>query len=195
MAGARLQQPAVRRRDALQGDACCACCACYGVPPLLLAMNTSRLLAARINAWWYCRNLPAEIVPPRQRNLVYAFDRCFEGGWCWEGRQGGQMLADATAATGSREAARQRLGGALNPPLLWCAGAIAACAAPLVGLLAERVFGFTGSGTGGGAGRPAAASMRPIQQAPCSMAHAFTVDADPAGRPLCSEPRPGAGPG
>ena len=24
---------------------------------------------------------PAEIVPPAQRNLVYAFDRCFEGGW------------------------------------------------------------------------------------------------------------------
>ncbi|EFN50878.1 hypothetical protein CHLNCDRAFT_141677 [Chlorella variabilis] len=46
----------------------------------------------------------AEIVPPHQRNLVYAFDRCFEG-------------------------------------------AIAACAAPLVGVLAERIFGFSGTGT------------------------------------------------
>ena len=41
----------------------------------------------------------AEIVPPHLRNMIYAFDRCFEG-------------------------------------------AIAACAAPLVGLLAEKVFGF-----------------------------------------------------
>ena len=42
----------------------------------------------------------AEIVPPHLRNMVYAFDRSFEG-------------------------------------------AIAACGAPLVGILAERVFGFT----------------------------------------------------
>ena len=42
----------------------------------------------------------AEIVPPHLRNMIYAFDRCFEG-------------------------------------------AIAACAAPLVGILAERMFGFT----------------------------------------------------
>ena len=41
----------------------------------------------------------AEIVPPHLRNMIYAFDRCFEG-------------------------------------------AIAACAAPLVGVLAEKVFGF-----------------------------------------------------
>ena len=41
----------------------------------------------------------AEIVPPHLRNMIYAFDRCFEG-------------------------------------------AIAACAAPLVGVLAEAVFGF-----------------------------------------------------
>ena len=47
-------------------------------------------------------NIPifAEIVPPLLRNLIYAFDRCFEG-------------------------------------------AIAACAAPLVGVLAEKMFGFT----------------------------------------------------
>ena len=42
----------------------------------------------------------AEIVPPHMRNIIFAFDRCFEG-------------------------------------------AIAACAAPLVGTLAERQFGFT----------------------------------------------------
>jgi len=53
-----------------------------------------------------CCNNPvfAEIVPPRQRNLVYAFDRCFEG-------------------------------------------AIAAFATPLVGILAERMFGFSGTST------------------------------------------------
>lgn len=44
----------------------------------------------------------AEIVPAEHRNLVYAFDRCFEG-------------------------------------------AVAAFAAPLVGVLAEKWFGFTGS--------------------------------------------------
>ncbi|BDA50407.1 hypothetical protein COCOBI_16-0830 [Coccomyxa sp. Obi] len=44
----------------------------------------------------------AEIVPPELRNMIYAFDRSFEG-------------------------------------------AIAACGAPLVGILAERVFGFKGA--------------------------------------------------
>ena len=42
----------------------------------------------------------ADIVPPHMRNLVFAFDRCFEG-------------------------------------------AVAACAAPLVGMLAEKRFGFS----------------------------------------------------
>lgn len=46
----------------------------------------------------------AEIVPAAQRNLVYAFDRCFEG-------------------------------------------AVAAFAAPLVGLLAEKWYGFSGAST------------------------------------------------
>ncbi|KAI3436365.1 hypothetical protein D9Q98_002418 [Chlorella vulgaris] len=65
------------------------------------------LVFALLKAWPApaCNNpMFAEIVPPHQRNLVYAFDRCFEG-------------------------------------------AIAACAAPFVGLLAERLFGFSGSGT------------------------------------------------
>ncbi|KAL0055016.1 hypothetical protein WJX82_005813 [Trebouxia sp. C0006] len=44
----------------------------------------------------------ADIVPPHMRNLVFAFDRCFEG-------------------------------------------AVAACAAPLVGMLAEKRFGFKGT--------------------------------------------------
>eukprot|EP00887_Chlorella_sp_A99_P007278 scaffold2.g7278.t1 len=53
-----------------------------------------------------CTNNPifAEIVPVRQRNLVYSFDRCFEG-------------------------------------------AIAAFSVPLVGLLAQRWFGFAGTST------------------------------------------------
>lgn len=64
------------------------------------------LAFALLKAWPApaCNNpMFAEIVPAKQRNLVYAFDRCFEG-------------------------------------------AIAACAAPLVGVLAERIFGYSGSG-------------------------------------------------
>ena len=53
-----------------------------------------------------CANNPifAEIVPPSHRNLVYSFDRCFEG-------------------------------------------AVAAFATPLVGLMSERIFGFSGTST------------------------------------------------
>ncbi|CAL8464837.1 g4372 [Coccomyxa elongata] len=56
-----------------------------------------------------CCNNPifAEIVPAHMRNMVYAFDRCFEG-------------------------------------------ALAACAAPLVGKLAEKMFGFSGAATRSG---------------------------------------------
>lgn len=37
----------------------------------------------------------------------------------------------------------------LHPtPCPFWAGAVAACAAPLVGVLSERVFGFSGRGTG-----------------------------------------------
>jgi hypothetical protein len=55
-----------------------------------------------------CNNpLFAEIVPEKQRTLVYAFDRCFET-------------------------------------------ALAACTAPLVGLVGERVFGFDGAATPSG---------------------------------------------
>lgn len=76
--------------------------------PSTVALYAAVLLTfALLKAWPApaCNNpVFAEIVPPRQRNLVYAFDRCFEG-------------------------------------------AIAACAAPLVGVLAERLFGFSGSGT------------------------------------------------
>ncbi|KAL6782703.1 hypothetical protein ACKKBG_A07800 [Auxenochlorella protothecoides x Auxenochlorella symbiontica] len=65
------------------------------------------LLFAMLTAWpGPCCNNPvfAEIVPAAQRNLVYAFDRCFEG-------------------------------------------AVAAFAAPLVGLLAEKWYGFSGAST------------------------------------------------
>lgn len=52
-----------------------------------------------------CNNpLFAEIVPEKQRTLVYAFDRCFET-------------------------------------------ALAACTAPLVGLVGEKIFGFNGAAT------------------------------------------------
>ncbi|EFN51219.1 hypothetical protein CHLNCDRAFT_141208 [Chlorella variabilis] len=60
---------------------------------------------ALLTAWPApCCNNPAfaEIVPAAQRNLIYAFDRCFEG-------------------------------------------AMAACSAPLVGMLAEDWFGFRGT--------------------------------------------------
>lgn len=51
----------------------------------------------------------------------------------------------------------------LSPP----AGAIAACAAPLVGLMAERLFGFSGSGTGAPAA-PLPASASPPLCAMCA---------------------------
>jgi len=55
-----------------------------------------------------CNNpLFAEIVPEKQRTLVYAFDRCFET-------------------------------------------ALAACTAPLVGLVGEKIFGFNGAATPAG---------------------------------------------
>ena len=60
---------------------------------------------ALLTAWPApCANNPifAEIVPPSQRNLVYSFDRCFEG-------------------------------------------AVAAFATPLVGLMSEKMFGFSGT--------------------------------------------------
>lgn len=61
----------------------------------LVAMNSLGTWAAPA-----CNNPAfAEIVPPHMRNIVFAFDRCFEG-------------------------------------------AVAACAAPLVGALAEKRFGF-----------------------------------------------------
>jgi hypothetical protein len=69
--------------------------ATYGL--LLVTMGTLKVWAAPA-----CNNpIFAEIVPPHMRNMIYAFDRCFEG-------------------------------------------AIAACAAPLVGVLAEHMFGFQG---------------------------------------------------
>ena len=63
---------------------------------ILVTMGVLKVWAAPA-----CNNpVFAEIVPPHLRNLIYAFDRCFEG-------------------------------------------ALAACATPFVGLLAESVFGFT----------------------------------------------------
>ena len=63
---------------------------------ILITMGVLKVWAAPA-----CNNpVFAEIVPPHLRNMIYAFDRCFEG-------------------------------------------AVAACATPFVGLLAERIFGFT----------------------------------------------------
>ncbi|KAL0030933.1 hypothetical protein WJX79_002316 [Trebouxia sp. C0005] len=64
----------------------------------------------------------AEIVPPHLRNMIYAFDRCFEG-------------------------------------------AIAACAAPLVGMLAEKMFGFTGTAARSGDATVDAAKARALGNA------------------------------
>ena len=72
--------------------------------PATVALYGLILVTAGVLKVWAapaCNNpIFAEIVPPHMRNLVYAFDRCFEG-------------------------------------------AIAACATPIVGILAQTVFGFT----------------------------------------------------
>lgn len=81
-------------------------------------------------------------MPPGQRNLVYAFDRCFEVGSC--------------SLQKHRRLPIRRYGDCACLFLLLTAcclkaplqGAVAACASPLVGALAERIFGFSGSGTG-----------------------------------------------
>lgn len=68
--------------------------ALYGA--ILVTMGLLKVWAAPA-----CNNpVFAEIVPPHMRNMIYAFDRCFEG-------------------------------------------AVAACATPFVGMLAQRMFGFT----------------------------------------------------
>ncbi|KAL3131696.1 hypothetical protein ABBQ38_007988 [Trebouxia sp. C0009 RCD-2024] len=72
--------------------------ALYGA--ILVTMGLLKVWAAPA-----CNNpVFAEIVPPHMRNMIYAFDRCFEG-------------------------------------------AVAACATPFVGMLAQRMFGFTGKAT------------------------------------------------
>jgi hypothetical protein len=53
--------------------------------------------------------------------------------------------------------------------MLCPAGAIAACAAPLVGLLAERLFGFSGSGTGAQSYRAASARLQLCCRADCAV--------------------------
>jgi hypothetical protein len=115
---------------------CCASCLCLKAAVTLI--------------------LRAEIVPAHQRNLVYAFDRCLEGG-CMMCRitvvHGSAVLLSASelsmAASGRHTAPEAES--------LWYvheAGGLAACAAPLVGLLAQKVFGFSGAGTGAPADTP-----------------------------------------
>ncbi|PSC76181.1 MFS general substrate transporter [Micractinium conductrix] len=75
-----------------------------GTPGTVWLYRATIAAFALLTAWPApCCNNPAfaEIVPPAQRNLIYAFDRCFEG-------------------------------------------AMAAASAPLVGVLAEKWFGFSG---------------------------------------------------
>lgn len=76
--------------------------------PATVAIYAAAILAFAVLTAWPapCANNPifAEIVPVSQRNLVYSFDRCFEG-------------------------------------------AIAAFATPLVGILSERLYGFSGAST------------------------------------------------
>ena len=72
--------------------------------PGTVALHACALVAMNCLGTWAapaCNNPAfAEIVPPHMRNMIFAFDRCFEG-------------------------------------------AVAACAAPLVGILAQKRFGFT----------------------------------------------------
>ena len=54
-----------------------------GEAPTVWLYGAVIALFALLTAWPApCCNNPAfaEIVPPAQRNLIYAFDRCFEGG-------------------------------------------------------------------------------------------------------------------
>lgn len=86
----------------------CLCLGLQGLPqngqPATVVLYGCILITMGVLKVWAapaCNNpVFAEIVPPHLRNLIYAFDRCFEG-------------------------------------------AVAACATPFVGLLAERIFGFT----------------------------------------------------
>eukprot|EP00887_Chlorella_sp_A99_P001734 scaffold8.g1734.t1 len=99
-------------------------------------------MAPSSSRWCGCNNsaMFAELVPEQLRSTIFAYDRSFEGGR----RLVLSFLSffpfnDAS----SFNAFERRL------PALACdrsfEGAIAACGAPLVGLTAERLFGFRGA--------------------------------------------------
>ncbi|KAL3131568.1 hypothetical protein ABBQ38_007869 [Trebouxia sp. C0009 RCD-2024] len=98
--------------------------------PGTVAMYACALVAMNSLGTWAapaCNNPAfAEIVPPHMRNLIFAFDRCFEG-------------------------------------------AMAACAAPLVGALAEKRFGFKGTAARSGDSAVDVAKARALGSAlvPC----------------------------
>lgn len=148
LARARLQQPHVCRRvSALRRRVVLLRC-----PPRSLhslALHAAMAEPPPSLAPGPCH---AEIVPPHQRNLVYAFDRCFEGAWAAQcvGGSAAAGPSPAAAACVTRVCASRnaQLPDGAPPRRRRCAGAIAACAAPLVGVLAERIFGFSGTGTG-----------------------------------------------
>ena len=75
-----------------------------GEAPTVWLYGAVIALFALLTAWPApCCNNPAfaEIVPPAQRNLIYAFDRCFEGGWVWwVGGWAGWLLALAATPGG-----------------------------------------------------------------------------------------------
>lgn len=99
-ASARFTQQQLSRRAHLPGSAASTgpllCLALQGLPrdgqPSTVATYAAVLLSfALLKAWPApAFNNPAfaEVVPARQRSLVYAFDRCFEG----ERGQGGGVL-------------------------------------------------------------------------------------------------------
>ncbi len=78
----------------------------------------------------------AEIVPESQRSTVYAFDRSFEVRICI--RLHSLRPAQECSDVLSRESCGFTWMG------MSAQGAIGACGAPLVGIVAERVFGFKG---------------------------------------------------
>lgn len=142
-----------------------------GRPSTVAAYAAVLLSFALLKAWPApAFNNPAfaEVVPPRQRSLVYAFDRCFEGeagqavdccGCCCffspptsrfaqplncGSRHTHSVLTSVKGPVKGSVKAAHAVPGRPLP----CAGAVAACSAPLVGKLAERIFGFSGAGTG-----------------------------------------------
>lgn len=112
-------------------------------------------------SWCGCNNsaLMAELVPEQQRTAIFAFDRSFEvrAAAACRSHQQPSLRAEAGSAASRADAAPPPPARVAPPP---SQGAVGAMGAPLVGLTAERLFGFRGVlGAGeasgpGEAGRP-----------------------------------------